>query len=55
MGLLEEDPLARKLVDVGSFRLRMSAETANPVVQIVNRDEQDVRLVDRDVGIGLLN
>ena len=55
MSLLEEDSLFCKLVDIGSLRLRMSAETANPVVQIVNRDKQDVRPVDRDVGIDLLN
>jgi hypothetical protein len=30
----------------------MSAKAANPVVQIVDGDEQDVGLVDRTVGIG---
>lgn len=43
MGLLEENPLAGKLVDVGSLRLWVSSETANPVVQIVNGNEQDIR------------
>ena len=43
MGLLEEDSLASQLVDVGSLRLWMSAEATDPVVQIVDGDEQDVR------------
>ena len=43
MGLLEEDALAGQLVDVWSLRLGMSSKTTNPVVQIVDGDEQDVR------------
>jgi len=42
MGLLEEHALPRKSVDVGSLRLRMSAEAADPVVQIVNCNEKNV-------------
>ncbi len=54
MGLLEENPLAGKLVDVGSLRLSVPTETTNPVVQIVDGDEQDVRPVDRVGGRGPL-
>ena len=54
MGLLEEDSLASQFVDVGSLCLWMSAEATNPIVQIVDSDEQDVRPVDRVGGIGPL-
>jgi len=29
------------LIEVRGLRLRMSAETANPIVEIVDRDEED--------------
>ena len=54
MRLLEENPLAGKLVDVGSLRLWMSSEASNPVVQIVDGDEQNVRPIDRGVGVSLI-
>ena len=54
MSLLEEDSLASQLVDVGSLRLGMSSEATNPVVQVIDGDEQNVRPVDRGVGTGPL-
>ena len=42
MGLLEENPIASKFVDVRSLCLGMSAEAADPVVQVVDSDEQNV-------------
>jgi hypothetical protein len=55
MGLLEEDSFASQFVDVGCLRLGMSSKTTNPVVQIVDSDEQDVRPVVRVGGIGPLD
>jgi len=55
MGLLEEDSLASQFVDVGCLCLGMSSKTTNPVVQIVDSDEQDVRPVVRVGGIDSLN
>ena len=52
MSLLEQNSLLSKLIDIGSLCLRMSAEAANPIIQIVDGDEQNVGLVDRTVGIG---
>ena len=47
MGLLEKDALLCQLVDVWCLRLGMSSKTTNPVVQIVDGDEQDVGRVRR--------
>ncbi len=52
MGLFEEDSLAGKLVDIGSLRLGMSSEATNPVVQVIDGDEQNVRLF-RGGGVSL--
>ena len=54
MSLLEEDSLLREPVDVRSLRLWMPTEAANPVVQIVNGNEQNVGPVDRVGGVGPL-
>ena len=43
MGVREEDAPLREAVDVGRAALRVAAETADPVVQVVDRDEEDVR------------
>ena len=43
MSLLEKDTLLCECVDVRSLRLRVSSKTTDPVVQIVDSDEQDVR------------
>ena len=45
MGLLEQDTLLCERVNVRCFRLGMSAKTTDPVIQIVDGDEQDVGLV----------
>ena len=54
MSLFEENSLLCKLVDVGRLRLGMSSKTTDPVVQIVDSNEQDVRPVDRIGGTGSL-
>ena len=53
MGLLEEDSLASQFVDVWCPGLGMSSKTTDPVVQIVDGNEQDVRPVDRVGGVSL--
>ena len=50
MGLLEKDALLCQLVDVWCLRLGMSSKTTNPVVQIVDGDEQHVRSLGRPDG-----
>ena len=43
MGLLEKDALLCERINVRRLRLGMPTKAANPVVQIVDGDEQDVR------------
>ena len=43
MGLIEEHAFLCKSIDIGSLGLGMSSKTTNPVVQIVDGDEQDVQ------------
>lgn len=42
ISLLEEDSFASQFVDVWCLRLGMSSKTTNPVVEIVNSDEQHI-------------
>ena len=44
MGVAEQGAAPREPVDVGRPRLRMTAEAADPVVQVVDGDEEDVGL-----------
>ena len=50
-------PRAARRVDVRRLRLRMAAQIADPVVQVIDGDEQDVRpaLGGRDKGQRLTN
>ena len=50
MGLFKEYALFRKPVDIWCLRLGMSSEAAHPIVQIVDRDEQNVGPINRAVG-----
>lgn len=47
MGLLEKDALLCERINVRRLRLGMPTKAANPVVQIVDGDEQDVRPIHR--------
>ncbi len=38
----EEDTTLGQPIDIGCSRLWMTAHAPNPVVQVINRDEQDV-------------
>ena len=53
MSLLEKDAFLCKSIDIGSLCLRVSSETTDPVIQIVNGNEQDVRTIERIVGMSL--
>ncbi len=44
VGIREQHPALRQPVKVRRLGLRMPAETADPVIQIVHSDEEDVRL-----------
>ncbi len=45
MCICEESSASRQSIDIGRFDLRMTSETAEPVILVVNRNEQDIRLV----------
>ncbi len=47
MGVREEHATRRETIDVRCVRLWVPAKTANPVIQVIHRDEQDI-------GAGLL-
>lgn len=53
MGLIKEHAFLCKSIDIGSLCLRVSSETTDPVIQIVNGNEQDVRTIERIVGMSL--
>ena len=42
MGLLKEHTPLCKPIDIGCLGLRMSTETTDPVVQIIDRKKQNV-------------
>ena len=42
MGVGEERPAPCQAVDVRRLGLRMSAQASDPIVQVIDRDEQDV-------------
>ena len=44
VGICEEHPALGQAVDVWRARLRMPAQHPNPVVEIIHRDEQNIRL-----------
>jgi hypothetical protein len=44
MGVGEKHTALCETIDVGGFGLRMAPETANPVVEVVDGDEEDVGL-----------
>ena len=55
MGVGEQNTLFSKPIDIRRVdRVGTAAEAADPVVQIVDRDEQDVRPVDHDGSEGPL-
>ena len=53
MGLIKEHAFLCKSIDIGSLCLRVSSETTDPVIQIVNGNEQDVRTIERILGMSL--
>ena len=53
MGLIKEHAFLCKSIDIGSLCLRVSSKTTDPVIQIVNGNEQDVRTIERIVGMSL--
>ena len=42
MGVREEHSPRRQAIDMRSFRLRMPPENADPVVEVVNSDEENI-------------
>ena len=42
MGVCEQRSTFGQRIDVGSLNLRMPAQAADPIVQIIDRDEQDI-------------
>jgi hypothetical protein len=38
----KENPANREAIDVGSLRIRMSTQTTDPVIQVIDGNEQDV-------------
>ena len=52
VGVGEQHPLPGQAVDVGCLRLRVASHAADPVVEIVNCDQQDVRAVLGHCGNG---
>lgn len=48
MSIGEQHPTRRQPIDVGCRRLRVAVHAANPIVQIINRDEENMRLRLRD-------
>ena len=47
MGLFKEHAPLGEGIDIRRFGLRMTTETTNPVVQIIDGNEQNVRLFSR--------
>ena len=47
MGVGEEHARGGQTIEVGCASLRMAAEATDPIVQIINGDEEDVGLGDR--------
>ena len=47
MGLFKEHTPRCKPVDIGCLGLRMATETTDPVIEVVDCDEQDVRSFSR--------
>ena len=47
MRIGEEDPTGRETVDVRREGLRMAVKAADPVVEVVDSDHQDVRRILR--------
>ena len=45
MSIGEEQPSFGQSVDVRRLRLRMATQWADPVIEIVDPDEQDIRLI----------
>lgn len=52
MGVAEEDAALRGSVDVRGLNLRMPIENADPVIEVVDSNEQHVRLCNQLVRIG---
>ena len=44
MSIGKQDATCSQPIEIGSDRLRMSPHAANPVVEIIQRDEEYVRL-----------
>ncbi len=44
MSIGEQGSSFRQSIDVGSLHLRMSIQTSDPVIQIVDGDEEHIRL-----------
>ena len=53
MSVGEEHAAAREAVEVRRPCLRMTAQNADPVIEIVDRNEEDVGLFDRRRSSGL--
>ena len=47
MGILEKSSLASQSIDVRSFDQRMAPQATNPVILIIDGNEQDIRFVRR--------
>ena len=45
MGIREDNPSFGKAIHVRRQRLRMSAKKADPIVQVIDGDEQDIGTV----------
>ena len=42
MGVFKKNSGGRQTIEVRSLGLRMSSETAHPIVKIIKRDEKDI-------------
>ena len=47
MGLFKEHPSCGEGIDIGCLGLRMATEATDPVVEVIDGDEQDVRSFSR--------
>ncbi len=45
MCICEESSASRQSIDIGRFDLRMTSETTEPVILVVDRDEEYIGLV----------
>ena len=45
MSVAKQNAAGRQAIDVRRLRLRVSIQAANPVIQIIHRDKQDIGMI----------